>query len=191
MTLHTQKQYIDTLVYALSLKDPYTSEHSIDVSTMATCLGKHLGLPHHTIDCISMAAKVHDIGKIGIPLETLIKPTKLSNEEYAVIKTHSQIGYNILSRLQWHYPIPEIVIQHHERIDGSGYPYGLKHNDIRLESKVIAVADVTHALISHRPYRAAKDADYTINILNEQKGIKLDKDICDTAIQCLINRHIG
>lgn len=190
MNIEIENQFINTLIYALSLKDPYTSMHSHDVSTIAQWIATEMELPHDTIESISMAAKVHDIGKIGVPLEILIKPGRLSVEEYNIIKTHPQIGFNILSRINWKYPIADIILQHHERIDGSGYPYGLFNDSILLESKIIAVADITHALISHRPYRAAKDIDYTINIIANESGITLDNDICNIAIDGLINQHI-
>jgi HD-GYP domain-containing protein (c-di-GMP phosphodiesterase class II) len=137
-----------------------------------------------------MAAKVHYIGKIGIPLEILIKPGKLTPEEYAVIKTHTIIGYNILSRINWDYPLADIVVQHHERLDGTGYPYSLNKNQLLLESKIIAVADVTHALISHRPYRPSKGKDYTIKILKEQRGEWLYDDAVDAAIEYISTLHI-
>jgi HD-GYP domain-containing protein (c-di-GMP phosphodiesterase class II) len=164
--------------------------HSHDVSTIAQWIATEMELPHDTIESISMAAKVHDIGKIGVPLEILIKPGRLSAEEYNIIKTHPQIGFSILSRINWKYPIADIILQHHERINGTGYPYGLFNDSILLESKVVAVADITHALISHRHYRAAKDIDYTINIIANESGITLDKDICNIAIDGLINQHI-
>lgn len=190
MNIKIENQFINTLIYALSLKDPYTSMHSHDVSTIAQWIATEMELPHDTIESISMAAKVHDIGKIGVPLEILIKPGRLSAEEYNIIKTHPQIGFSILSRINWKYPIAEIILQHHERINGTGYPYGLSNDSILLESKIIAVADITHALISHRPYRAAKDIDYTINIIANESGITLDNDICNIAIDGLINQHI-
>jgi HD-GYP domain-containing protein (c-di-GMP phosphodiesterase class II) len=190
MNIEIEKQFINTLIYALSLKDPYTSMHSHDVSTIAQWIATEMELPHDTIESISMAAKVHDIGKIGVPLEILIKPGRLSAEEYNIIKTHPQIGFSILSRINWKYPIAEIILQHHERINGTGYPYGLSNDSILLESKIIAVADITHALISHRHYRAAKDIDYTINIIANESGITLDNDICNIAIDGLINLHI-
>lgn len=190
MNLNDQKLLLDTLIYALSLKDPYTSNHSLDVSTIAEYIATKLNLNNDTIDCIIMAAKVHDIGKIGIPLEILVKPGKLTPEEYALIKTHPIIGYNILSKINWDYPIPTIVCQHHERLDSSGYPYGLNNNQILLESKIVAVADMVHALISHRPYRPSQGKDFTIKLLNEYKGFWLYDDAVDAAIEYISNLQI-
>jgi len=190
MNISEQKILLDSLVYSLSLKDPYTSTHSLEVSDIAFNIASKLNLPPDTIECITMASKVHDIGKIGIPLEILVKPGRLNDEEYALIKTHPMIGFNIISRIPLDYPIATIVSQHHERLDGSGYPYGLTNDEILLESKIVAVADVTHALVSHRPYRPSKGVEYTINELNKYKGTELYSDAVECAIEYLLNLQI-
>jgi len=185
MTLDEQKKFLETLIYAFSLKDYYSYTHSDSVSALSTYIGKELGLSDTQLDVLHWGSLVHDIGKIALPLEVLIKPGKLSTEEVALLKRHVLLGYNIMTRIDWIYPLDIITIQHHERLDGSGYPYGLNHNDIILESQIIAVADIVDAMSTDRPYRAALSNDITMEYLHENAGITLHEDACNIAIKVL------
>ncbi len=134
------------------------------------------------IEGLRMAGLVHDIGKIHVPAELLSKPGRLSELEFSVIKTHSQAGYEILMDVEFPWPIAETVLQHHERLDGSGYPSGLKGAEISLEAKIIAVADVVEAMSSHRPYRPALGVDKALEEISQNKGKLYDADVVDACL---------
>ncbi len=128
-----------------------------------------------------MAASIHDIGKLSIPAEILSRPTKLSDTEFSLIKEHPRIGYDILKDVITGYPLAEIVYQHHERLDGSGYPRGLKCEEILLEARIIAVADVVEAMASHRPYRPTLGMEAALDEITRNRGILYDPDVVDTC----------
>jgi HD-GYP domain-containing protein (c-di-GMP phosphodiesterase class II) len=130
-----------------------------------------------------MASMIHDIGKISIPSEILTKPTQLTNLEFNLIKTHPVSGYNILKDIEFPWPIARIVLEHHERIDGSGYPNSLKGEQILLESRIIAIADVVEAISSHRPYRAAHGIDAGLDEITKNRGILYDSDLVDACLR--------
>ncbi|PKP55036.1 hypothetical protein CVT91_16875, partial [Candidatus Atribacteria bacterium HGW-Atribacteria-1] len=130
-----------------------------------------------------IAALVHDIGKINIPSEILSKPSKLNNMEFSLIKNHPKVGYDILRRIDFFWPVAKIVLQHHEKIDGSGYPKGLKNNNILLEAKIIGVADVVEAMSSHRPYRPALGIDKALEEIYQNKGILYDPEVVDVCLK--------
>lgn len=184
-----QKLFLDTLMYSFSLRDTYTFQHSENVSAIATHIGKELDLSCRQIDILHHAGLIHDIGKIGLPLEILIKPGKISEEEYGLIKRHPILGYNILKRIPWDYPLAEICIQHHEKINGTGYPYQLKDKDILLEAKIITVADCVDAMSTHRPYRSSIGLDKTLEHLHDEAGVTFHKEACMIASQWLINQY--
>jgi HD-GYP domain-containing protein (c-di-GMP phosphodiesterase class II) len=140
-------------------------------------------LPKDKIEGIRIASLVHDIGKISLPAEILNKPTKLSEMEYGLIKDHSQVGYDVLKSIEFSWPIAQIVLQHHERLDGSGYPQGLKGEDILLEAKIIGVADVVEAMSSHRPYRPAWGIDKALEEISKNKGILYDPKVVDACLK--------
>ncbi|MEE8564662.1 MAG: HD domain-containing phosphohydrolase, partial [Atribacterota bacterium] len=146
-------------IYSISLvteaRDAYTAGHQQKVSKLAVALAKEMGFPKDKVEGIKIAALIHDVGKINLPAEILSKPGKLSEIEFSLIKNHSQTGYDILKKVDFLWPIARIVLQHHEKINGSGYPRGLKGDEILLEAKIICVADVVEAMSSHRPYRPA------------------------------------
>jgi putative nucleotidyltransferase with HDIG domain len=179
---------LDGAVSAIGLiteqRDPYTAGHQQRVAKIAEAIALSMGLSELQINAIRVAAKLHDIGKISIPLVVLVKPSKLTNLEIAIIKCHPQDGYNILKTIPFSGPIAEIVLQHHERIDGSGYPTGLEGKDILLESKIIAVADVVEAMSSHRPYRPALGGDETLSEVKKNRGILYDPDVVDAWLAC-------
>ena len=169
-------------------KDPYTAGHQQRVSVLASAIAQAMNLPSDTVDRIRIAAMIHDIGKIYIPVEFLNKPGKLNASEWDIVKMHAQIGHDILKPVGFPFPIHEIIYQHHERIDGSGYPRGLKGSEICIEAAILAVADVVEAIAHHRPYRPAKGIDEAVRELQELAGIKYDRQVAETALE-LLTKH--
>jgi HD-GYP domain-containing protein (c-di-GMP phosphodiesterase class II) len=139
-------------------------------------------LPTDEIEGIYMAGLIHDVGKIAVPSEILSKPTRLSDIEFSLIKTHSQVGYDILKDIEFPWPIAEIVYQHHERMDGSGYPLGLAGEDIVFEARIICVADVVETMASHRPYRPSIGMDKALEEIAQNKGILYDPQVVDACL---------
>lgn len=174
---------IETVSKTIEAKDPYTSGHQHRVSQLATAIAKELNLSPDKIEGIRIASLIHDIGKIGIPSEILSKPITLTDKEFNLIKDHSQIGYNILKPIDFSYPIAQIVLQHHERVDGSGYDQGLKGNKILLEARIIGVADVVEAMSSHRPYRPAFGIEKALEEIIQNKGILYDPEVSDACLR--------
>ncbi|MCX5802236.1 MAG: PAS domain S-box protein, partial [Proteobacteria bacterium] len=172
---------IQAIVSTVETRDPYTAGHQKRVSNLARAIAKEMDLSDVTIDGIRMVGAIHDIGKISIPAEILSKPGKLSEIEFGLIKTHSQIGYNILKDIEFPWPIAHIILQHHERLNGSGYPRGLKGEDILLEARILAVADVVEAMASHRPYRPTLGLDAALKEISQNKGILYDKDVVEVC----------
>jgi putative nucleotidyltransferase with HDIG domain len=164
-------------------RDPYTSGHQKRVSNLARVIAQEMGLSKDITDSIRMAGIIHDIGKISVPAEILSKPTKLSNMEFGLIKVHPQTGYDILKEVELPYPIAKTVLQHHERLDGSGYPQGLKGENIILEARVLAVADVVEAMASYRPYRPAKGVDVALEEIEKNKGILYDPEVVEVCLK--------
>jgi len=174
---------IQVLSSTVETRDPYTAGHQRKVSNLARVIAQEMGLSNDTVDTISMAGIIHDIGKISVPAEILSKPGKLLDMEFALIKAHSQTGYDILKDVELPYPIAEIVLQHHERLDGSGYPQGLKGNQILLEARIISVADVVEAISSHRPYRPGLGIDVALEEIEKNKGILYDEKVVEVCIK--------
>ena len=174
---------IETMSKIIEVKDPYTAGHQRRVSQLATAIAKELNLSQDKVKGIRIASLIHDIGKIGIPSEILSKPIKLTNIEFSLIKGHSQIGYDILKSIDFSYPVAQIVLQHHERLNGSGYPQGLKGDKILFESKILGVADVVEAMSSHRPYRPALGIDVALEEISQDKGIFYDPEVVDACLR--------
>jgi HD-GYP domain-containing protein (c-di-GMP phosphodiesterase class II) len=164
------------MVAAMEMRDPYTAGHESRVADIAVAMGKELGWPEERLHGLYVAAQVHDIGKISIPAEILTKPTTLTAGELGLIHEHPETGYIILKDIPFSWPIAEIVRQHHERLDGSGYPLGLKEDAILSEAKVLAVADYVEAMGSHRPYRPAVKLAIILKQIEKEAGIKLDAE---------------
>ena len=179
----TMESTINTIGNIVEVKDPYTFGHQHRVSLLAVHIAQELNLPQNKIEGIRIASLVHDIGKISIPAEILNKPTKLTDIEFSLIKDHSQIGYDILKSIEFPWPVAKIVLQHHERLDGSGYPQGLKGDKILLEAKIMGVADVVEAMSSHRPYRPALGIDAALEEISKNKGILYDTEAADACIK--------
>lgn len=142
-----------------------------------------MGLSHDQVDALRMAGIIHDIGKICTPAEILSKPTKLTDIELQLIRTHSQVGYDILKEIEFLWPVAKIVLQHHERMDGSGYPKALKGDEIMIESRILAVADVVEAIASNRPYRPAQGLDVVFEEISKYRGILYDADVVDACLR--------
>jgi PAS domain S-box-containing protein len=174
---------IQTLAAAVETKDPYTAGHQRQATDLARMIAAEMGLSADTIEGIRMACSIHDIGKISIPTEILSKPTKLSDIEFSLIKTHSESGYNMLKDVESPRPLADIVLQHHERMDGSGYPKGLKGDEILTEARIIAVADVVEAISSHRPYRPAKGIDAALKEIEHNAGILYDREVVEVCLR--------
>jgi PAS domain S-box-containing protein/putative nucleotidyltransferase with HDIG domain len=174
---------IKTMSKIIDARDPYTSGHQDRVTQLAVRIALELGLPREKVKGIQTASLIHDIGKIGIPTEILSKPTKLSDIEFSLIKEHPQIGYNILKSIDFSFPVADIILQHHEKLDGSGYPNHLKEQDIRLEAKILCVADVVEAMSSHRPYRASLGIEAALEEITKNKGILYDSEVVDICIK--------
>jgi HD-GYP domain-containing protein (c-di-GMP phosphodiesterase class II) len=153
------------------------------VADLARAIATEMKLSSDRIDGIRLAGMIHDMGKIAIPSEILTKPTKLTNLEMEIIKTHAEAGYDILKDIEFPWPIARMVREHHERIDGSGYPRGLKDDDILLESKIIAVADVVEAISSHRPYRPALGILVALEEIERNSGIFYDKTASEACLK--------
>ena len=177
----TFKGAIDLLALASEKRDPYTAGHQKRVTKLAVAIAKKMEIDENTIEGINIAGIIHDIGKISVPVELLSKPTKLTDLEFSIIKTHSQSGFQILSKIDFPWPIAEIVYQHHERLNGSGYPRGLKTDDILIESKIIAVADVVEAMSSNRPYRGSMGINAALEEIENKKGIFYDPSVVETC----------
>jgi PAS domain S-box-containing protein/putative nucleotidyltransferase with HDIG domain len=163
-------------------RDPYTTGHQLRVAALAQEIAKEMYLPEEWIRGIHVAALIHDIGKIYVPAEILSRPSKLTNSEFALVKTHPSVGYDILKTIEFPWPIADVVLQHHERLDGSGYPRGLDTGNILLEAQILAVADVVEAMSSHRPYRPAHSLDTTLEEISKNKGRLYEPDVVDSCI---------
>ena len=174
---------IETVSKIVEIRDPYTSGHQLRVSQLAKAIAKELNLSQDKIEGVRIAALVHDIGKISIPAEILSKTTTLSDIEFSLIKEHSQTGYDILKTIDFPWPVAQIVFQHHERLNGSGYPRGLNGDEILLEAKIICVADVVEAMSSHRPYRPALGIKAALEEITQNKGILYDPEIVDACLK--------
>jgi len=159
-----------TITKILEIKDPYTAGHQMNVTRLATAIAKEMGLDRERVEGIYYASLVHDIGKINVPSEILTKPVGLTEAEFALIKNHTRFGWEILRNIDFPWPVAEIVLQHHERLDGSGYPEGIKGDEILLESKIITVADVVEAMSADRPYRPSLGIERALEEIREHKG---------------------
>jgi putative nucleotidyltransferase with HDIG domain len=171
----TMQSTIEVVSSILELRDPYTAGHQIRVGNLAVRIGEKIGLPKKKLTGLYVSGYLHDLGKISVPSEILTKPSKLNAVEFEIIKSHVEYGYGVLRKLDLPWPVADIVKQHHERLDGSGYPGGLAGDEIMIEAKVLAVADVVEAMTSHRPYRPGRGLELACEEIDSQKGTKFDE----------------
>jgi HD-GYP domain-containing protein (c-di-GMP phosphodiesterase class II) len=174
---------INVMISAIEMRDPYTAGHQKKSADVARAIGTEMGLTQEKIDGIRMAGIIHDIGKLSIPAEILTKPTKLTNIEFSLIKEHSRSGYEMLKDVESPWPLAEIVYQHHERMNGTGYPRNLKGDEILIEARILAVADVVEAMASHRPYRASLGIEAALEEIGKNKGVLYDDDVVDACLK--------
>jgi len=173
---------IQVLSMTVEARDPYTAGHQRRTTILAEAIAGEMGFPPEKIEGLRMAGKIHDIGKISTPSEVLSKPTRLTPVEYELVKAHAQKGYEILKEVESPWPLAEIVYQHHERMNGSGYPRGLKGDEILMEARILGVADTVEAMSSHRPYRPALGVEAALGEIDKNKGVLYDSDV---AAACL------
>ena len=175
---------------AMESRDPYTAGHQKRVASIAVLIAEKMGVGLDQIQGVQMAGMIHDIGKISIPAEILTKPIALTDIERQMVRSHAENGYQILKDVPFTWPVADIVRQHHERIDGSGYPLGLKGDQILLEARILAVADTIEAMASHRPYRPALTLDATFQEIERLAGNTLDPEVVDVALDLFKGREL-
>ena len=174
---------IQTVALTVETKDPYTAGHQRRVGNLARAIATEMGLSKDQIEGIRMAGLIHDLGKIGVPAEILIQPGLLNDLQYGLIQAHSQVGYDILKRVDFPWPVAQMVLQHHERLDGSGYPQGLSGEEIMVEARILAVADVVEAMASFRPYRPALGIDKALEEISQNRGVLYDPEAVDACLK--------
>jgi putative nucleotidyltransferase with HDIG domain len=183
---------LDVTIQAISMiveaRDPYTSGHQVRVAKLSSAIARELGLSEDHIRGIRMAALIHDIGKINVPAEILSKPTRLNDIELSMVRAHPQVGYNILKTIDFPFPVEKVVLQHHERLDGSGYPNGLSGDDIILEARILGVSDVVESMASHRPYRPAMGIEAALARIRQEKGTCFDPSVVDACVDLFQNK---
>jgi len=175
-------QTVEAIASIVEMRDPYTSGHQARVAELAKEIARQMGLPEEQMHAIHLAGLVHDLGKIRIPAEILSKPGVLDEVEYALIKMHSKAGYDILKGVDFSWPIAQMVLQHHERMDGSGYPQGLKGEEILLGARILIVSDVVEAMSSHRPYRPGLGIEAALGEIIGSRGTRYDPQVVDACV---------
>lgn len=173
---------IRAIALTVEKRDPYTAGHQSRVADLAAAIAEELGLAEERIEGLRLGATIHDIGKIYIPAEILNRPGRLSDHEFGMIKSHAEVGYDIIKDVQFPWPVADMVLQHHERIDGSGYPNGLKDEQIILEARILAVADAVEAITAHRPYRPGLGIDAALSEIESKRGLTYDKNVVDACL---------
>jgi putative two-component system response regulator len=181
----TLQQTVNVLGSTVEMRDRYTAGHQMRVANLASAIGRELGLSSQIIDGIRLAGLIHDIGKVAVPAEILSKPDVLSDLEMRLIKEHPRVGYEILKGVEFPWPIAEIILQHHERLDGTGYPQGLKGHEIIQEAQILAVADVVEAMASHRPYRPSLGLDKAIEEITRHRGVRYSPEAVDACVRLI------
>lgn len=174
---------VQALASLIQMKDPYTDGHQRRVADLACAIAAKMGLSDDRIRGLRLAALVHDIGKITVPAGILNKPGRLTEAEFSLIKGHPRTGYDILKKIDFNWPVADIVLQHHERLDGSGYPQGLRGSEILLEARILGVADVVEAMASHRPYRPARGIARALAEIARNAGVLYDSDVVRACLE--------
>lgn len=181
--------FVTAIAATIEVRDPYTAGHQCRVAHLATAIAKELQLPADQIEGLNLASVVHDIGKIRIPAEILSKPGRLDELEFSLIKRHPETGFDILKAIHFPWPIAQAVLQHHERQDGKGYPHGLKDKEILLEARILAVADVVEAMVSHRPYRPGLGLEAAMEEISRHSGRVYDPAVVNACLKLF--RELG
>lgn len=174
---------IHAMARTVESRDPYTAGHQHRVADLAVAIATEMNLPRDQIEGIRMAGMIHDLGKISVPAEILSKPGRLRENEFALLKAHPETGYDIIADIEFPWPIAQMVLQHHEKMDGSGYPNGLSGEDILIEARILCVSDVVEAMASHRPYRPAFGIEKALDEISENKGIFYDPEVVDALFR--------
>ncbi|MGQ9619153.1 MAG: HD domain-containing phosphohydrolase, partial [Candidatus Aminicenantia bacterium] len=182
---------INAMVKMVEIKNPHIAGHERNVAKLAAAIARELGFSEEKSEEIRLTALIHDIGKMFIPSEILLKPCKLSKEEYAFIKLHTYHGYEVLKTIDFPWDIASVVLQHHERFDGSGYPQGLSCDDILMEAKILSVADVVEAINSPRPYRVGYGIELALEEIKRFRGILYDPDVVDACLKLFIEKSFS
>jgi PAS domain S-box-containing protein len=186
---HSLEDTVQVIATIVEKRDPYTAGHQARVADLAAAIAGKMGLPEEQVHAIHLASVVHDLGKIQIPAEILSKPGRLNDIEYSFIKIHPQSGYEILKNISFPWQIAQMVLQHHERLDGSGYPLGAKGDEIILEARILSVADVVEAMSSHRPYRPGLGVEAALEEITRQRGITFDTRVVDACLSLFREEH--
>lgn len=180
---------MDGVIHAISLvvesRDPYTAGHQRRVAELARAIAKEMGLSDWQALGVHISGLLHDVGKVAVPAEILSKPGKINHFEFSIIKNHCQVGYEILQRIDFPWPVTRAIFQHHERLDGSGYPQGLYAEDIVMEARILGVADVVEAMSSHRPYRPALGLNSALEEISRASGVLYDAEVVDACLRLL------
>jgi putative nucleotidyltransferase with HDIG domain len=179
---------VNALASTVEMRDPYTAGHQRRVTILACAIAEEMGLTEEQFDGLRLAGLIHDIGKISVPVEILNKPGRISETEFNIIKIHPQAGYTLLKEIEFPWPVARIVLQHHERVDGSGYPQGLKDGQIMLEAKILAVADVVEAMASHRPYRPALGIEAALEEIKKNGRVLYEPEVVDICERLFVEK---
>jgi putative nucleotidyltransferase with HDIG domain len=187
------RKAMDGVIHAVSLvvetRDPYTAGHQRRVAELAQAIAREMGLSDWQVIGIHVAGLLHDVGKMAVPTEILSKPGRINQYEFSIIKNHCRVGHDILQKIDFPWPVTEAILQHHERLNGSGYPEGLAGEDIILEARILGVADVVEAMSSHRPYRPALGLACALQEISRESGILYDTAVVDACLRLLKNNE--
>ena len=179
---------IEAISLMSEMRDPYTTGHERRVAQLACAIAKEIGMTEYQVEGIRVCAFLHDVGKIVVPAEILSKPSQLNEYEYGIVKSHPRVGYDILKRLEFPYPVAQTILQHHEMLNGAGYPSGLKGEEIVLEARILAVADVVEAMTNHRPYRPALGIDKALDEISRNKDVLYDAKAVDACMRLFMEK---
>ena len=182
---------VKVLASVVDLRDPYTAGHQRRVAQLSCAIARGMGLSEERVEGLRITGLVHDIGKVNVPSEILSRPGKLTESELSLVQNHARLGYEILREVDFSWPVAEVVLQHHERMDGSGYPQKLSGDNILLEARVLAVADVVEALSSNRPHRPALGLEEALREISENRGILYDEAVVDACLGLFAERGAG
>jgi putative two-component system response regulator len=182
------EQTIQAIALTIEKRDPYTAGHQVRVSALATAIAQDMEFDADRLDGLRLGGMIHDIGKIYLPAEILSRPGRLTDAEFTLVKTHSEVGSDIIANVEFPWPVAQMILQHHERIDGSGYPRGERGEAILLEARILAVADVVEAMASHRPYRAALGIVAALDEIRQGRGLRYDPQVVDVCIRLFNDR---